>query len=186
MADTVASHITSERICHNESEVKGPVTAYLVADTYPGQWVFYTVATRDWIKAASTTAAHRLARLGIVGYKKRVRQSLTNYVGTKVTIDAIWDISEAEDMKAPIHLNGFCTAFIVDQNAARGVMTILIISSTAGSCTILSQEETGAGPTTGTAFKSAEIGTLARDVADDDTVCIAAIGSEFGNVLGDI
>jgi hypothetical protein len=120
-----------------------------------------------------------------VGYKRRIRQTLPNYIGTEVSIDAVWDISEAEDFQAPIHTSGIVVAFITDQGAAVDCMTELIISSTAGSATIRSQEDVGAGPTTGTAFKSAVIGTVAMDVADDDTKCIAGIGACMGLIWGD-
>ena len=148
------------------------VDGKLSEDLVPGTLVLEDAANDQWIKADASTAAHKLGRLGVIGYKKRVRASSN----ALVLITDAWDISEAEDKMAPIILSGFVSCLCDDQNAHVDAGTEMILSVNVGAVTIRSQEAAGFSATI-TAFKSAVVGTLADYIIDNDVYCILGIGA---------
>lgn len=172
-ARTAVTAVSTERILLNPGEAGVKVvTGKLYEDMAPGTVVAFDKANNYWIKLVNTTASHNLRLIGVVGYKKRVNQT-TNAL--KIITDN-WDISEAEDKRAPIIVSGICVANITDQNAALDPQHGLMASSTAGSLTALAL-------TTGylTAIMCA---TVADYVIDNDTRAIIALGKFMGEIWG--
>ena len=150
------------------------VDGKLSADLPPGRLVIEDAANDQWVVADASTAAHSLGRLGVTGYKKRVRASSNALL--LITDD--WDVSEAEDKMTPIILSGFVACLCDDQNAHVEAGTEMILSANAGAATIIALAATGA--TAGTAYRATVVGTLADYIIDDDTYCILAIGAYTG------
>ena len=172
---TAITEIWKEGILLNPTggETQG-VNGTLSEDLPPGTWVIEDAANDQWLPADASTAAHSLGRLGVIGYKKRVRASSNALL--LITDD--WDISEAEDKMAPIILSGFVACLCDDQNAHVEAGTEMILSANVGAATIISLAATGA--TSGTAYRASVIGTLADYIIDDDVYCIMGIGAYTG------
>lgn len=176
MAYTVITDITSERICLNPGDGARSVTGDFAADTAPAEWVWNNGT--GWELADADTAGDKIVKLGVAGYRKRVRQS----TGALVAITDDWDVSEAEDKPGIIWLDGIVVALMDDQNGTLTAGADMILSANVGACTVRSQEATGA--TSGTAFRSVSCGVLAANVLDNDVYCIIGIGNAAGRIWG--
>ena len=180
MANTAITDISTERILLNPTDSRvSVVTGTLDADTPPGSWVVYDSDNDQWIGADSDTAAHKLRRVGVVGYKKRVNQS----TGALKTITDNWDVSESEDKRTPIIVSGIVVAKCDDPSAAVDAGTDMMVSDTENSIKVLA-EATVTG--TKTALKQVTAATVAANLANGDTVGIFALGSCMGDIWGGV
>ena len=164
MAITAITDLTNERICLNPSEARS-VTGTLAGDYVPGT-IVVSIAN-VWTAADSGTAAHKLMKWGVVGYKKRVNQT----TGALKLITDAWDTSEAEDKRVPIWTSGFCVARIDDLGAAANVGTGVMVGANAG---ILALQDNA----------QVDHGSLAIDVVDNDVYTIVGIGQFNGQIWG--
>jgi hypothetical protein len=180
---TLASILGSNKSSNllNEGDMLNEIiTGTISTDMAPGAWVYNDQTTELWIPLDAGTAAHLLAgpgQVGVILFRPRVENSVMKVLNTDD-----YDVTYYKNV--PICISGICVADIVDQGGAIGAGTELIASSTAESCTIQAQTATGA--TSGTALKYRGIGTLAANVADDDTKAIVAVGKKMGSLWGGI
>ena len=182
MANTTIASIagsTKSSNLLNEGDILNEIiTAEISTDMDPGSWVYNDQTSEAWIPLDADTAAHKLAgpgQVGVVLFRPRYENSVA-----KVLNSDDYDVTYYKQV--PICISGIVVAKIVDQNAAVGAGTELIASSTAETATIQAQEATGA--TSGTALKNRGIGTLAANVADNDTYAICAVGKKMGSLWG--
>ncbi len=164
MAITAITDLVSERICLNPSQATS-VTGTLAGDYTPGT-IVVSIAN-VWTEADSDTAAHKLMKWGVVGYKKRVNQT----TGALKLITDAYDTSEAEDKRVPIWLSGFCAVGIDDLGASANVGTGVMVGANAG---ILALQDNA----------QIDHGSLAVDVIDDDVFTIVGLGEFNGKIWG--
>ena len=177
MAYTAITDVTSECICLNNGEQDArSITIDFGADTAPGEWCWNDGTNADL--ADASTVGDKLVRLGVAGYRKRIRRS----TGALVPITGDWDVSEAEDKPGIMWTDGIVVGLCDDQNGTVVVGTEMILSDNVGAVTVRSQEATGAS--SGTAFRSVTAGVLAADIIDNDVYCIIGIGKAAGRYWG--
>lgn len=170
MVNTAISDIASD-ICQNAPEGK-KIGGLAATDVYPGQYVI--MASGKWTLIDSDTAAHKLLKGGVVDYRRR-----KNDADATPTIDQAYDINaEPIDDYIEVWVDGICAVFIDDPVATYYPGIELIASATAGNVKVRAQEATGA--TSGTAYRSAKLGTLARKIVSGDTKAFIAMGRSEG------
>ena len=168
MAITAITQITNDRILLNPgSSTAETVTGTLAGDYVPGTIVVLIAGV--WTAAVSGTAAHKLMKWGVVGYKARVNQT----TGALKLITDAWDTSQAEDKRVPIHVSGFCAARIDDLGASANAGTGVMVGSNAG---ILALQDNA----------QIDHGSLAVNVVDDDVYTIVGIGNDNGKFWGGV
>lgn len=166
MAWTAITDRYHERICLNPSQAT-IVNGILAGDYVPGTIVVNIAGV--WTAADSDTAAHKLMKWGVVGYRKRINFTTG---AVKIITDA-WDTSEVEDKQVPIILDGFCAAKIDDLGASANIGTGVMIGANAG---ILALQDNA----------QIDHGSLAAAVIDDDVWCIVGIGTFNGQIWGGV
>lgn len=181
MANTATTDISTERILLNPSDsMVRVVTGTLGDDMYPGQWVWNDAANNHWDLLDSDTATHNVSTVGVVGYEKRVNQT-TNAL--KLITD-LWDISETEDLRAPIIISGIVVGYVVDPSGTIPPGREVMPHGTAGSVQVRSTEATGA--TDGTALLKTAVGATAAELASGDERGIFGIGAYKGAIWGGV
>lgn len=184
MAYTTAASILGSAKCSNllnEGDILNEIiTGEISTDMAPCAWVYNDQTTEKWIPLDAGTAAHLLAgpgQVGVILFRPRHENSVA-----KILNSDDYDVTYYKQV--PICISGIVVADIVDQGAAVGAGTDLIASTTAESVTKQALAATGA--TSGTALRAIPVGTLAANVADDDTKAIVALGKKRGTLWGGI
>jgi hypothetical protein len=178
MAITSMLTVSYETICLNPEEGIC-VMGVLGENAMPGQVVVKFDSTGVWMLADSddTNNAMGQQRVGIVGYDKRINPSTM----ALKTITAVYTYNSAGDKQVPIWISGICYAFCIDLNETWPAGGDLTISSTAGSFQ-QSKLEQGTHTETGTSLQKRVAASAAARIADGDTICIAALGRNYGEI----